>query len=645
MRHVSVLALLLTLLGALLSAPAHAGDEAATGARVDGRLVLVLDSSGSMQEPAPGGATKIEAARDALTGVVESLPDDAEVGMRVFGATVFSRRDKGACADTQNVVPVGPLDREALAAQIAAYEPYGETPIGNALRGAARDLGGEGKRTIVLLSDGEPTCAPDPCRVARDLRERGVDLTVNVVGLDVSGPARRKLGCIARAGGGTYYDVSDPDELAGSLVSVSVRALREFSVSGTPVGGGTTEREALELSAGQYTDTIRSGEAGRYYVVPKPRGWGLAVGVTARPPSSDATLEGFDLALRTPQGASCGDVDVNRTNVLQERAVVSAGVSFVPGVSAGADETCAGAERLLVEVLYDDDTFDKPFEMTIADRPPAENLRALPAAATEEEYRPLVRAARVPGDPQPVLGGAGFHDAPVLEPGVYADSLRPGEQLMYRVPVGWGQSARMTVTAGPEALAGDVLGVQGDTMELTAFTPFRQELHPVTYSGAPVRESDFYNGDEPTALTFATAPVRLRNAEVFDMHVDSTTQAGEYWFGVEMGRLSDETRFAAPLTIEVEVVGDVAGEPAFAGAPSPAAESSPADDTGGTRGVGDTGDGAAGRPVGGDGSGDAARKPGGPGAAPLLGLGAAVVAGAAGLGWWVGRRRGGASGS
>ena len=144
--------------------------------------------------------------------------------MRVFGATVFSRQDEGACTDTQNVVPVGPLDREALTAEIGRYTPYGETPIGNALKGAARDLGPEGKRTIVLLSDGEPTCAPDPCQVARTLRRQGVDLTVNVVGLDVSGAARRALQCIARAGGGTYYDVSDPDELAGSLVSVSVRS-------------------------------------------------------------------------------------------------------------------------------------------------------------------------------------------------------------------------------------------------------------------------------------------------------------------------------------------------------------------------------------------------------------------------------------
>ena len=41
---------------------------------------------------------------------------------------------------------------------------------------------------------------------------------------------------------------------------------------------------------------------------------------------------------------------------------------------------------------------------------------------------------------------------------------------------------------------------------------------------------------------------------------------------------------------------------------------------------------------------DAGAAPGGAGLASVLGLGAVLVAGAAGLGWWLGRRRGGASG-
>ena len=132
------------LAGTILAlSPALLAPQPAAAAPADenGRLVLLLDSSGSMAEPAPGGGTKIDAAKDALRDVVEQLPETADVGMRVFGAKVFSRTDPGACLDTQNVVPVGPLDRDRLDAAVAKYEPYGETPIGNALRGAARDLG------------------------------------------------------------------------------------------------------------------------------------------------------------------------------------------------------------------------------------------------------------------------------------------------------------------------------------------------------------------------------------------------------------------------------------------------------------------------------------------------------------------------
>jgi Ca-activated chloride channel family protein len=62
-------------------------------------------------------------------------------------------------------------NRSALRQALRTYRPYGETPIGFALQEAAEDLGDEGRRTVVLVSDGEPTCDPDPCEVARDLSE------------------------------------------------------------------------------------------------------------------------------------------------------------------------------------------------------------------------------------------------------------------------------------------------------------------------------------------------------------------------------------------------------------------------------------------------------------------------------------------
>ena len=88
--------------------PTATGTQDATNNKstAEGKLVLLLDSSGSMKESA-GGQTKIAAAKAALKDVLTRLPDDAQVGVRVFGAKVFSAKDEGACTDTQNVVPVG----------------------------------------------------------------------------------------------------------------------------------------------------------------------------------------------------------------------------------------------------------------------------------------------------------------------------------------------------------------------------------------------------------------------------------------------------------------------------------------------------------------------------------------------------------
>ncbi|MGL4743428.1 MAG: VWA domain-containing protein, partial [Dermatophilaceae bacterium] len=147
-------------------APAVRSDDSNAG-----RLLLMLDASGSMKEPDRSGTTKIEAAKSALTTVVGQLPDDAEVGLRVYGANVDGKGQPtpAACADTQLVAPVAPLDRPALTKAIGGFRAVGETPIAHSLEKGLADLGPAGKRTIVLVSDGQESCVPDPCPVVRKL--------------------------------------------------------------------------------------------------------------------------------------------------------------------------------------------------------------------------------------------------------------------------------------------------------------------------------------------------------------------------------------------------------------------------------------------------------------------------------------------
>lgn len=566
MQRILVTAAIVALLLGLTST---ATAQDATTTTADGKLLLLLDSSGSMKESA-GGQTKIDAAKAALKQVVQQLPDDSQVGVRVFGAKVFSAKDKGACTDTQNVVPVGSLDRQGITDAVESYKPYGETPIGNALKGAAKDLGSEGKRTIVLLSDGEPTCSPDPCKVARDLRAQGVDLTVNVVGLNVSGMARNALQCIADAGGGTYYDVDQPDELASSLVTTSVRAFREFTITGKTVVGGESSSEPTAVNPGQYTDTTLGAKRPRFYTVDVPAKGGIAVSATGRPEATGNIVDYFNIKLTTPDGELCDQGYEQRANVVRLRSIITAAAYYSP-LSKNAKPECLTAKKLIASVeTKTDEAF--PYELGVTAVPEATNIADLPAG--DEADLGLMKIVEPTGPRTPVVGGAGFADAPELKPGTYADSIRPGEELLYKVPVAWGQAPRISFRMEADAQADQVLSAIGTVALLRGFSPLREQL--ATNAKSPVTEVGSYNGSEARTVTNVQGPIRFRNIEPPSYTINPAAYAGDYYFALELSSEDgDRQNYAAPLTISVALDGAEAGVPKFASPPQGSASNNP----------------------------------------------------------------------
>jgi len=268
-----VVAFVLSLAGlAAGSAPARADDPKKPA------MVLLLDASGSMNEPDGHGSTKMAAAKAALKTIIAQLPPTVQVGLRVYGHRVPSQPDHAkACQDTEIISPVAPLDRAALTAAVDRFSAKGETPIGLSLQQAAKDLPAGTSGSIVLVSDGEDSCAPpEPCAVAKDLKASGLQLTVNTVGLKVDAAARTQLTCISQATGGTYTDVQDTSKLADSLGQIASRSARTASLAaGQPVEGAPALEQAPKLTAGTYSDTVLAGET-IYYAVD------LAAGQTAK---------------------------------------------------------------------------------------------------------------------------------------------------------------------------------------------------------------------------------------------------------------------------------------------------------------------------------------------------------------------------
>jgi Ca-activated chloride channel family protein len=267
-----------TALGAvttLSAAPASAGEPMTAEPMTDEapKVELVLDSSGSMRATDIDGRSRMSAAKQSFDEVVDALPTETQLGIRVLGSRILASNNQAAgCRDTQQISPVGPVDKVKAKAAIATLRPTGWTPIGLALRGASRDLGtGETTRRIVLITDGEDTCgAPDPCDVARQLAAQGTHLVVDTLGLTLNAKVRRQLTCIADATGGTYTAVQHQSQLTSRLDQLVRRAHDTYRRTPRQVGGGGRCSDAPILAPGVYTDRERFAEHRWYRVAMSP---------------------------------------------------------------------------------------------------------------------------------------------------------------------------------------------------------------------------------------------------------------------------------------------------------------------------------------------------------------------------------------
>nr|WP_260173618.1 VWA domain-containing protein [Nocardioides albus] len=531
-------------------------------------MQLVLDSSGSMAEPAGGGGTKIDAARTALDNVVDTLPDEAEVGMRVYGATVDS--GAGACTDSQEVVPTATDNRDELRAAIDDYKPLGETPIGYALQQAAKDLGSDGKRTIALVSDGEATCRPDPCKVAKALSKDGLDLRVDVVGLSVDAKARKQLRCIAEAGNGSYYDADSAEDMTDSLEVTSTRAFRPFRFTGTPVEGTNETSTAPTVTNGQYVDTYR-GEDLHYRVERTEPGTTLHVSALTRSPDA-ATVSGLNLDLETPGRGLCGSSSQNvDVNMFGARALVASSATSweAPSEQPERDtsespepDSCADGPFVYAALKLPaggDALVGKPVELLVSEEPPLvqDTYADLPPAQDSVRWNQMKPAA----SPEEVVPGDTLSNAPVVKDGTYSGELLGGETQVVAVPVDWGQQLQAQVDVNLTDRLWKATGTSSN-LNLDILGPDRTKTSPsLTIENEPEWWRDsFINlmGDDVKRFrTGATTPeIRYRNREE-----DTTlngSRAGVRFIEINMSK-NVKDGVAVPYTLTLQTYGEAGG--------------------------------------------------------------------------------------
>ncbi len=128
--------------------------------RKSARVVLVLDVSGSMKDPAdpanPDGPTKLDLAKKAAIEALGQFKPEDEVGLRIFTTGLGPTQDKDFL-DLLPVEPIGPR-REALASRIRDQFPLRATPLYAVTQRSyeAAQSGYDPARinAVVLLTDG-----------------------------------------------------------------------------------------------------------------------------------------------------------------------------------------------------------------------------------------------------------------------------------------------------------------------------------------------------------------------------------------------------------------------------------------------------------------------------------------------------------
>jgi len=179
-------------------------------------LLFILDVSGSMKGKL-GERTKLDVAKDILIDLQKGLPDDLRVGLMAYGH--YGNKD---CSAIELLVPLGTDNRKSIVQKLSALKAdKGATPIAGSLKKAGEILKTEkGKKTLVLITDGNETCGGDPVKVAKSLKDSLTDIRVHVIGFGVGTNEENELISISESGGGSYYAAKDANQLAQSLKNI-----------------------------------------------------------------------------------------------------------------------------------------------------------------------------------------------------------------------------------------------------------------------------------------------------------------------------------------------------------------------------------------------------------------------------------------
>ena len=225
---------------------------------------IIFDASGSMREKIDQ-RRKIDVMKQVIPQIVDSLPPQQEVALRVYGHRVNSQ-EPAARTDSELVFPLARVDKEKLKTAILTLSPRGTTPIAYSLQQLPQDFANvPGEKTIVLVTDGREEAGGDPVKVVSDLLAGGFKFKLNVVGFALGDrESKQQMQTIAEMTGGKFYDAASAAGLRDAVERSVVKDTLSLpfallDADGVEVVRGTTGNKSIAAPEGVFSLRVETG--------------------------------------------------------------------------------------------------------------------------------------------------------------------------------------------------------------------------------------------------------------------------------------------------------------------------------------------------------------------------------------------------
>ncbi len=218
---------------------------AAGAARAETQLMILLDSSGSMAAPGIPGTShnKLDEANAAVSGLLQKLPAEISVGLRVMGGT-----PSADCYTTFLYFEPSQGIRSQIQDYIDTLRPSGARALYQGIEDCMTDLGASAvgiDRVMLVVTDGGDDCGRDFDPLAEIYSYDPSMPRIVIYGLDLSQSDKLALGELVASTGGRVTNVEDLSGLSDALVKFGEEFANNLRIHLMDNGGNSVQGDVV----------------------------------------------------------------------------------------------------------------------------------------------------------------------------------------------------------------------------------------------------------------------------------------------------------------------------------------------------------------------------------------------------------------